>query len=221
MCLTAFANFLTSVAFGPASRVLSRKVKRVLSTIVTTTGQIQRITSREFALNMMFGVGSGGSHHAATSHAHAHAHAHANANVDSNNHKSAGGPAEIKMETRTFLNWWFSNQPVRPAAAAVTAADVAEPLAAEPANGGFTFDVVAVADFDSGMTMLDTTAPMETAAEAASHSKSNNNNNNKGAVTFASRASFNNGVVGFMDIDPKSAASKQHRNHHRQTWLQL
>ena len=205
LCLTAFVNFIASLAFAPASRVLSRKFikkngfSRVFSNLLTKSGQtLKRITSREFALHM-FGVGSG---MATTS----------SVRGDGSN---AAQVDTVKMDTtstRSFLNWWFTNQPVRPVTAAAGATAVAAslggrekpPAVAETASGGFTFDVVAVADFGS----MGTTAPMEST--------------NKGPTTFTSlspRASLNNGVVGFMDIDPKSAASKNHRG--RQTWLKL
>ena len=117
-------------------------------------------------------------------------------------------PAAVKLDTRSFLQWWFTanNVPV-PSVTKASEAIVAAPISTDKTE--FTYEVVAVAELEPSSSssvssdLVATSFGMKSEASVPT------------ATPFA-RPSAN--VVGFMDYDPKTAASKNHRGR-SSSWM--
>lgn len=158
-------------------------ISRVFSGFLSLPGALHRITSqsREISLNMV--ATSFGDHY----------------------QKDAG---EVKIDTKSFLHWWFSNNiPVR------TSSSTSKVSAPRPQDREkevpFTYEVVGTSDLE----------PLETSTFAMKSDVSDDKAITSTANYLSSSSSSKSGVAGFMDYDPKTAASKQHRG--RQSWLKL
>ena len=110
------------------------------------------------------------------------------------------------------MHWWFSNN--IPARTSSSTSQVSESI---PKEVPFTYEVVGTSEFE----------PLETSSFAMKSDASDdkaimstaNYKSSSLSSSSSSSSSSKSGVAGFMDYDPKTAASKQHRG--RQTWLKL
>ena len=116
--------------------------------------------------------------------------------------------AGVKLDTRSFLQWWFTanNVPV-PTTTKATEAIAATPISTKTE---FSYEVVAMAELEPSLPL---SAPSSDLVSTSFGMKSE-----PMVPTGSPFARPSANVVGFMDYDPKTAASKNHRGR-SSSWM--